>query len=568
MSPRRRRGGAGLLSILAAALLSAALAVPSPVRAAGTEDYVVVRVGFPDDAALQRLADEWDVWEVRREERYAVVGAPRSRIPDLIAAGYTVSIDEEKTLAVGRTLRRAPLAGQVGGIPGYPCYRTVEETHASLASLAAAHPVLAEVVDIGDSWEKTQAGGSPGYDLLLLRLTNRLIPGPKPALFVMAALHAREYATAETATRWAEALVEGYGVDPDVTWMLDRFEVHVFPQANPDGRKMAEAASTSLWRKNTHPYGTCSASLYGVDLNRNSDFGWGGVGASSYSCDETYRGPSAASEPETQAVAAYVAGLFPDRRGTGPTDAAPSDYEGLFLTLHAYGGMVLWPWGNTADPAPNAVALATLGRKLAWPTGYLAAQSGPGLYQTSGTTDDWAYGTLGLPAVTVEMGGNFNEICATFETTVYPANRALLLQGLRSVRRPYLTPGGPDARDVALDAAEVFVGETVVLSAVVDGTRYVAGESPKVVVAARWSLDLPPWEAGVTTGTMAAADGSFDGATEAVSAVVNTAGMAPGRHLVFVEGEGSDGRRGVVAAAFLDLAAGRNRERFLPLLAR
>ena len=74
----------------------------------------------------------------------------------------------------------------------------------------------------------------------MLKLTNRLVPGPKPHVFIMAAIHARELATAEVATRFAEQLVARYGVDPDVTWLLDYNEIHILAQSNPDGRKLAE----------------------------------------------------------------------------------------------------------------------------------------------------------------------------------------------------------------------------------------------------------------------------------------------------------------------------------------
>ena len=41
---------------------------------------------------------------------------------------------------------------------------------------------------------------------------------------------------------------------------------------------------------------------YGVDLNRNYGYKWGydNSGSSNYTGDETYRGPYAFSEPETQ----------------------------------------------------------------------------------------------------------------------------------------------------------------------------------------------------------------------------------------------------------------------------
>ena len=46
--------------------------------------------------------------------------------------------------------------------------------------------------------------------------------------------------TAEMATRFAEYLVNNYGVDADATWLLDHHEIHLMLHTNPDGRKEAE----------------------------------------------------------------------------------------------------------------------------------------------------------------------------------------------------------------------------------------------------------------------------------------------------------------------------------------
>ena len=124
----------------------------------------------------------------------------------------------------------------------------------------------------------------------------------------------REYTTAELATRFAEYLVENYDRDPEITWLLDYYEVHITPHANPDGRKIAETGI--YWRKNTDNDDGCLLSeWWGTDLNRNSSFKWGFPGSSSYSCDETFRGPASVSEPETQAIQIYASSIFPDQRG-------------------------------------------------------------------------------------------------------------------------------------------------------------------------------------------------------------------------------------------------------------
>ena len=150
---------------------------------------------------------------------------------------------------------------------------------------------------------------------------------------------------------------------------------------------------------------------------------------------------SAASEPETQAVVNYVRSQYPDLRNDDLTSAAPITTSGIFIDLHSYSQLVLWPWGDTSRVAPNGPAMQTLGRKFAYFNGYTPEQS-VGLYPTSGTTDDTAYGELGVPAFTIEMGVNFFESCTTFESSTYPTNLPALLYAAKARAGPIkLRPG-------------------------------------------------------------------------------------------------------------------------------
>jgi carboxypeptidase T len=487
---------------------------------------VVARVFFGDLADLGRLAQVLDVWEVAHEEGYLVALLQPGQLDALRQAGYRVEVDEARTALTERPAQF--LQDQAAGIPGYPCYRTVEEIHADLARLAAAHPSLATWVDVGDSWEKAVGGGA-GYDLHALVLTNSAVPGPKPRFLLMAATHARELTTAELAARFAEHLVANYGVDPDVTWLLDYAEVHVLPMTNPDGRKQAEAGL--YWRKNTDDDDGCTIyPFYGTDLNRNSSFHWGE--ASGDPCAETYQGPSAASEPETQAIQEYVAGIFPDQRG-------PGDY------------------GFQATPSPNHAQLETLGRKFGYLNGYEVCQAGePGcIYAVSGTTDDWAYGELGVAAYTFELGTYFFQDCATFENTILPQNLPSLLYAAKAARRPYLTPAGPEAVQVTVAPTSTLTGVPVTLTAVIDDTRYDSdgwGDEPvQDIAAVRYTVDAPSWVTGTVSHALSPADGAFDSAAEAVRATVDTTGLTLGRHVLFVEGRDAQGNWGVPTAVFL-----------------
>src|SRR5205085_4449453 len=117
-------------------------------------------------------------------------------------------------------------------------------------------------------------------------------------------------------------------------------------------------------------------------------------------CGQTYPGTGAASEPETQAIAGYLTSLFPDQRGPLLTDAAPAEASGVMITLHSYGNLVLFAWGDSTSPAPNKTGLQTLGRKFGYYNNYEVCQPSICLYLTSGTSDDWLYGTLGTAAYT------------------------------------------------------------------------------------------------------------------------------------------------------------------------
>jgi uncharacterized repeat protein (TIGR01451 family) len=513
---------------------------------------VVARVHFADQADLNELARSLDIWEVDHEAGQLIAYLLPEQYFTLQHAGYQVEVDARRTARLDHVFE--PLPGQIAGIPGYPCYRTVEETYTDMQALALNHPNLAQWVDVGDSWEKVMPDGQPGYDLYVLRLTNSAIPGPKPRFFLMAEIHARELTTAELAARYAEYLVENYGTDPDATWLLDYHEIHILVMANPDGRKHAEAGAS--WRKNTDSDDGCSNPNYwGTDLNRNSTFHWGGAGTDP--CGSTYQGPSAGSEPETQSMQTYVSGIFPDRRGPGDDDPAPLDTMGVFITLHSYSRLVIFPWGWSPNPSPNHQGMETLGRKFGYFNGYEVCQSGePGcIYSTTGTSDDWAYGELGVPAYTFELGTQFFQGCSMFEDTILPNNMPALLYAAKAARLPYVDPSGPEVLNVTATPTTTMRGQPIQLTATADDTRYDSngwGSEPvQEIAAARYSIDTPLWHSGAVSVTMNAADGAFDETVEGLVATIDTSNLELGRHILFVESQDADGNWGVDSAVFL-----------------
>jgi|GEM_PF-1062799 len=488
----------------------------------------------------------------------------------LALAGYKIEIEQTHNDYIQQLPALQAASTDQGGIPGFACYRTVEETYTDMAQLPVAYPDLVQQVDIGDSWNKVNSDDADGHDIYALILTDQryTIPGSdsKPALLLLAEVHAREYVTSEIAMRFAEHLLEQYGKDPDITWLLRYHEIHIIPMANPDGRQEAEAGV--WWRKNTNAEGGCfdkfpHNSYYGTDLNRNSSFKWNqcqGFNCSTADpCKDTFRGLSAASEPETQAYQNYIASVFPDQRGPNDSDAAPLDTTGIFLTIHSYSELILVPWGWTERLAPNAIGLQTLGRKFGFYTQYETCYvSQPGcLYQADGTTDDWAYGELGVPSYTFELGTRFFQSCDYFENEIVQRNFDAFLYAFKAARRPYQTANGPEVINAALNITSTLRGGSVEISAEANDARYFSGghgdEPSQAIAAARYTIETPSWVENSSSYSMEATDGGFDTELEMVSATLNTADLTPGDYLILIEAQDADGNWGVPTSLALEI---------------
>ncbi len=503
----------------------------------------IVRVFFPNVELRNKILISFEGGLVRTDdvEGYHVLEAGPEEIEKLLAAGLEV-VDSPGDAPV------------IQRLPGFPCYPTVEETFLAAQTLAANSPGLVSWIDVGDSWEKSVGLG--GYDMQVLILANASTPGPKPKLLLTCAIHAREYTTSPLCLAFAETLVDGYDVDADATWLLDHHEIHLLLQANPDGRKRAEAGS--FWRKNTNwAYCSPTSSNRGVDLNRNFPFNWGCCGGGSNNqCAATYRGPTPTSESETQAVVDYMRAIFPDQRPSDTTTPAPDDASGVYIDVHSYGELVLWPWGYTAAPPPNGTALQTLGRKLAHWNHYLPQQA-IGLYPTDGTTDDFGYGDLGVASYTYELGTDFFQACSVFENTILPDNLPTLVYAAKVSRTPYQTPAGPDVTALALDSTTLVAGQAALLTATLDDTLYsqINGtEATQNVAEAEYYVDVPPWNSG-TPLALSAGDGAFDASIEGVEGSLTTSGWTIGRHILFVRGRDAAGNWGAVSAIFLEVEA-------------
>lgn len=404
----------------------------------------------------------------------------------------------------------------LGNRPAPSYFRTYEQLKSSMFELQAKYPDLVEVRDIGDTWEKTK--GIADRDVLALVLTNKKGPADKPSTLHVGGIHAREIANPELLMTFAGALLDGYGRDADATMLLDSRETVLVPMLNADGHAVVEKAFAGtkggdlMQRKNTNSAGN-------VDLNRNFEWHWGGPGASPSPRSETYRGPSAASEPETQAIQQFVDAEHPD----------------FFIDWHSYSKLNMYPWGDTKEPTKDHVGFKALAEKFTTYNGYSPIQSIK-LYPTTGTTDDHVYGTHGSTSMAIETGSSFHQSDAEFQKTL-AENLPILEYTAKVADAPFERVLGPDAKLVQVDSTNHRVSARVTD----------ANNGGNVLAGAEIVFD--PNAAPGSGIALEAADGSFDSVDELV--LGSTAEAAAGADMVFVRGRDAEGHWGPLSAQWL-----------------
>jgi len=536
---------------------------------------LVMRVYFSDRAERDQLAQELMPEEVPTTGGFLTVIRDRALYYVLTARGLRVEIDENSS----RNLSDP----QIMIDTFYNGYKTVEEIYTFLDQKVAQFPDLAEKIDIGDSWCKSHPGScvlpSPwnGYDLFVLHLTNRNIPGPKPVFWADADIHAREIATPEVVMRLIDYLLNNYNTNADVHWLLDHHDIWLMPEVNPDGHHVVESGgggnSPYMYRKNGNNTGAAGCSWpptssdhTGVDNNRNFPFHWGCCnGSSGFVCDQTYRGGAAGSEPEDMAIVNKIRTLVPDQRGPGDTDAAPLTATGVYQNIHTVVPVNLFTWGWSATQMPNYAETRNIAAHMAAPNaggnGYQFGSIIDQLYPVDGGSIDWAYGELGMAAFSTELSGQDflpsfscidNPGCGSSQG-IWPENKGMLLYLAKIARTPYLTSHGPDANTVLTNPAAVAPGTPSQLTATIN-FAWTNNNFSQNVGGAEYYIDTPPWAGGTAIPIIS----SFDAQTEPVTATINTTGLSVGRHIIFVRGRGVNSFQGFqtwgpISAAFLDI---------------
>src|SRR5687768_9828616 len=374
-----------------------------------------------------------DIFDVETRSAIAATGAL------ILEAGHDYVLveatpQEKKAIErlVGKTIAKPTFAqaGTLGFPPADSNYHDFAEMVAEIQQAETDHSAIFDLFAMGTSYE--------GRTIWAGKISDNVgTDESEPEVLFTHHQHAREHLTVEMGLYTLRTLTDEYGVNGQITDLVNNREIWMVFDMNPDGGEYDIATGTyRSWRKNRQP--NPGSSYVGTDLNRNWNYRWGCCGGSSGTfSSETYRGSAPFSAPETTVVSNFV-----NSRVIGGEQQIT-----VAIDFHTYQELILWPYGYTFTDIPSDMTqddhdvLVTMGQAMAATNGYTPEQASD-LYITDGTINDWLYGVHRILNYTFEMyprtssqGGFYppDEVIPT-ETS---CNRAAVLYLIEQADCPY-----------------------------------------------------------------------------------------------------------------------------------
>lgn len=186
-------------------------------------------------------------------------------------------------------------AGSMGG------YYTLAEMNTKIDNMVANYPTMVKIDTIGTTYE--------GRKIRVVKIaSNVTVNKSQPEVLIDGMHHAREPLGMMNIIFFMQYLLENYSTNARIKEIVDNRQLYFIPCINPDGFQYNCTNNPSgggMIRKNRRPNGD---GTFGVDPNRNYGYDWGynNTGSSNVTSMDNYRGPSAFSELETQAMRDYV----------------------------------------------------------------------------------------------------------------------------------------------------------------------------------------------------------------------------------------------------------------------
>ncbi|GLZ30068.1 zinc carboxypeptidase [Lentzea sp. NBRC 105346] len=304
----------------------------------------------------------------------------------LTRQGVDVQVKKTKD---GKTTRQLAAEQAAGGFTVWRSFDEKGGIRDQLYQIARDNRNLVKLEVLGKTGQ--------GREIIAVKVTqaaNETPDGARPAVLYSSTQHAREWISTEVNRRTLNHYVNRFKAnDKDIKELLKNTELWFVLVANPDGYQYTFDAER-LWRKNLRDNDGNGVITVGdgVDPNRNFNehFNYDNEGSSTATASDTYRGPGAASEPETKAMQGLLDRIKPKFQSN----------------WHSAGQWILYPQGwQTGSPEadnPIYVALAGTDAKPAI-AGFDPGISSDELYVTNGETTDYADSKNGTVAFTPEL---------------------------------------------------------------------------------------------------------------------------------------------------------------------
>ncbi|CAL1541309.1 unnamed protein product [Lymnaea stagnalis] len=260
-------------------------------------------------------------------------------------------------------------------------YHNYDDMQLTLHQLAAQYPNIARVYDVGTSVR--------GRKLSVIQISDHVTQREvgEPRFKYIGNMHGNEAVGRELLLYLAQYLLQNYGVDPRVTYLVDNTDIHLMPSMNPDGFEISREGdcSTAYGRPNSN----------GQDLNRNFP-------------DQYWQTPT--PQVETLAVMNWI-----------------RQQPNFVLSANLHGGSLVanYPFDNTqnsavqegiSNPSPDDATFKVLAKSYAnaHPTMHLGKQcsgddfaggitNGANWYSVSGGMQDYNYLHTNTFEITLEV---------------------------------------------------------------------------------------------------------------------------------------------------------------------
>jgi hypothetical protein len=255
-------------------------------------------------------------------------------------------------------------------------YPTYDQYVQMMQGFAAAYPQICLLDTIGYSVE--------GRMLLALKISDQVEEDEAEAdFFYTSTMHGNEIVGFVLLLRLADMLLKGYGLDNEITTLVDNLQIWINPLANPDGSYSGNDGTSLEYAKRVN--------IHGTDLNRDFPSPYYGE------ADDT-----TGREPETR----YMMVFLREHEFT------------MSANIHSGAEVVNYPWDSWSYQHMDSTWYRFISHEYAdeamavdpdymwgWPEGGIT--NGFGWYQALGTRQDYIVYYLGGHEVTLELYNDF-----------------------------------------------------------------------------------------------------------------------------------------------------------------